>query len=308
MTAQQPTGGWRLLAPWTSPDGLTRWLNGTAWWGSSSLKSGPAMVVELLEAIAGRFTGQQLTLDVRGHRLTLVLDGVRVEGGEAPASDPLTWWLDLPAGREARRWSRAMTGRPAADEPPPPADIERVFISSSGLAIDDRPVGDVDATVDSVRLELGAVTELVTGRVDLEVRTTRRTVLDWINRSVTQWELRPAAGDLIVVRHDRWPGALLARPAAVTPRGVDVDIVGVRVLERDVRLPARFVRHRRYELPRLSDGLVVDAIDVDAEAVTVRLGHPGIRQPVRPEHLRTAVREGVARLGALAFPEPRARS
>lgn len=299
VTAQQPTG-WRVLAPWTSPELLKGWLDGTAWWSASTVKSGPAMVVELLEAVAGRFTGQLLTLDLRGHQVTLVLDGVRVAGGEAPSPDPFTWWLDLPASREARRWRRVMTGQPAAEDPPP-TELERVLITSSDLSIDGRTVGDLDATVEAVRLELGVVSELVTGQVDLEIRTSRRVVLDWINRTSPQWVLRPGTDDVVMVRHERWPATLLMRPTDATPTAVEADVVGVRLFDREVRLPARLVRRVRYALPPLSGELVVDAIEVGAEQIVINLRHPGIRQPVRPEHIRAAVREGVTRLGARAF-------
>jgi hypothetical protein len=305
VAASDVERGWRLLGPWSSPASLNRWLDRTNWWNAPSPLAAPQrMLVELLEAVAGRFAGKQLTLDVRGKRLALTLGAVKVETNEPAAQtsafDPFNWWKDLPGSREMRRWTSAMTGLPVSDEDAPP-DIERVVIDSRSVSIDDRPVGEVTATVDTVRLEYGRVTELVTGPVDLDVHTSRQTVLEWVERYEPQWNVRIHADDLVAVDKSNWPITALVRPTVVDGVQVRLDVVGVLVFGRTFMLPRRFVRTRVLDIPAQADDMEFVDASLDGDDVHVHLRHAGVRQPIHPDHIRNAVREGVSRLTAAAF-------
>jgi len=199
-----------------------------------------------------------------------------------------------------RRWTSAMTGLPVSDEGAPP-DIERVVIDSRSVSIDDHPVGEVTATVDTVRLEYGRVTELVTGPVDLDVHTSRQTVLEWVERYESQWNVRIHTDDLVAVDKSNWPVTALVRPAVVEAVHVRLDVVGVLVFGRTFMLPRRFVRTRVLDIPTQGDDMELVDASLDGDDVHVHLRHAGVRQPIHPDHIRNAVREGVSRLTAAAF-------
>jgi hypothetical protein len=253
------------------------WLDRTNWWGAPGAAATPQrMLVELLEAIAGRFVGKELTVEVQGKRLSLTLGAVKVETTDPTPQtsglDPFEWWKDLPGSREMRRWTSAMTGMPVAEDAVP--KIERVVIDSRSVRIDERPVGEVVATVDTLRLEYGRATELVTGSVDLDVHTRRQTVLEWVERDQPKWNLRLYTDDLVAVDRSNWPFTALVRPTILEGVQVRLDIVGVVLFGRTFMLP---------------------------DHVHIHLRHAGLRQPIHPEHIRNAVREGVSRLTAAAF-------
>jgi hypothetical protein len=291
-----------VLAPWTSPETITAWLDATTWWARPQVfVPRPEMLVELLEAVAGRYLGKELVLDVRGRRVTLVLGEIRIEAADARTlMDPFTWWADLPGSREMLRWTRRLPGIGGGDPEPPPV-LDKVHIESSAVAIDEHPVGDVAATVDTVRLDYGRATELVTGPVELDVHTDRGTVVAWVSRSLPDWQVRLLTDDLLTVRHRDWKFTVVARPRLVSDRQVQIDAVGVLLFGRRLMLPRFLVRQRTYDLPAGSDELELIDATLAGDDVHVRFRHPGIRQPVRPDHLRAAVREGVAQLGASVF-------
>src|SRR3982751_907293 len=88
MDVPQMPKGWRLLTPWPSNAGLTQWLDRRRWWGGQQeMRTPQRMLVDLLEAIAGRFVGRELTLEVRDKRVTLTLDDVRVQADEVEEAD-----------------------------------------------------------------------------------------------------------------------------------------------------------------------------------------------------------------------------
>jgi hypothetical protein len=281
------------------------WLDRTNWWGAPGAAATPQrMLVELLEAIAGRFVGKELTVEVQGKRLSLTLGAVKVETTDPTPQtsglDPFEWWKDLPGSREMRRWTSAMTGMPVADEDAVPK-IERVVIDSRSVRIDERPVGEVVATVDTLRLEYGRATELVTGSVDLDVHTRRQTVLEWVERDQPKWNLRLYTDDLVAVDRSNWPFTALVRPTILEGVQVRLDIVGVVLFGRTFMLPGRFVRTRMLEIPAPADDMDLVDASLEGDDVHIHLRHAGLRQPIHPEHIRNAVREGVSRLTAAAF-------
>ena len=88
------------LAPWPSPRDVSSWFEQTAWWNTPTFGLAPhRALVELLEAVAGRFTGRELTLQVRAHSLRLRVATVRMRARELPnaVEDPLGWWAETSA-------------------------------------------------------------------------------------------------------------------------------------------------------------------------------------------------------------------
>jgi hypothetical protein len=306
VAASDSERGWRLLAPWSSPASQNRWLDRTTWWGTPNALATPQrMLAELLEAIAGRYAGRRLSIDIRGKQLTLILGAVKVETG-SPAThtmplDPFNWWNELPGSREMRRWASAVTGIPVADHDDTPPDIERVVIDSQSVSIDDHPVGEVTAIVDTVRLEYGRVTELVTGPVDLDLHTSRQIVLEWVQRLEPDWNVRAHTGDLLAVDRSNWPITALVRPTVIEGTRVRMDILGVLVFGRTFMLPRRLVRARVLDIPAPADDMELVDASLEGDDVRVHLRHGGLRQPIRPDYIRTAVRDGVSRLTAAAF-------
>jgi hypothetical protein len=204
----------------------------------------------------------------------------------------------VPATRTVRRWTRALTGDAAQAEPD--ATVERVRVDTTGVAIDAQPVGDVTATIDGVHLEFGATSEIVTGRVDLEVRASRTTAFGWLRAALPEWDLRLLPGGLIAGRSWRWPVALVGRPELTDPHTVRVHVVGVEIAGRSIRLPKWFARDRTFELPQSAEFDVID-VRLDDECVILELRHEGVRQVVKPAHVRAAIRDGMTRLGASVF-------
>jgi hypothetical protein len=304
MSESGGPGLWQMLRPWTSADAMNRWVERTTWWvRPQSIKSQQQMLVELLEAMAGRFLGRHLTLDVRGKRVDFTLGQVRVQTDQPTSSyNPMTWWAETPAARGMLQLTRKLAGGEVPDNPLEPS-VERVQVDTSAVSIDEHVVGDVAATVDGVRLELGATSELVTGPLDLEVCATRATALEWIRRALPEWDLRLKTDGLIAGRYRewRWPITLVGRPAVVDTQTVRVDVVAIELLKRTVRLPRRLVRHRTFDLPAPSPELELTDLQLEDDVVRVRLRHAGVRQPVRPEHLRAAIREGLTSFGAAVF-------
>ena len=133
---------------------------------------------------------------------------------------------------------------------------------------------------------------------------TRDHVIDWVRRTRPDWSIETRADDLLAVRPPRRRVTLLLRPTLLPRGGMRVDMVGVIVLGRDVRLPRRFARVHVYPYPELDPDLrIVDARD-DGDAVLLQLRHTGIRQPLRVDHLRAVIRDGITRLGEQVFASP----
>lgn len=89
---------------------------------------------------------------------------------------------------------------------------------------------------------------------------------------------------------------MLVRPVSVDAAAATLDVVGVRVVGRAVTIPRRFVRRVVQPLPDLPSDLELIQVRLRGDLVEVSLRSAGLRLPIRPEHVRSAVREGVALL------------
>ena len=289
------------LPSWTSGVDLTRWFEQTAWWDGPALARAPQLALaELLEAVAGRFTGRELTFQVRGHVVRGHIDAVQVSGraSPAPADDPFGWLADATRLRDVVQWTRGIFGIGEGEAAPP---IDAVELDATVVHVDELPVGTVAVRVDGVRLEPTVpFPELVTGSITFEVHATRADVLRWIHRFFPDWDIRPHSDELLVVRGPRWRFPLLVR-ASVDPRTVHTEAVGIVVLGRPFRLPRRLVRTRSFAVPAIDPALELESVRVDGEALALGFRHEGVRQRLHLDALRAAVRDGATKLGATIF-------
>jgi hypothetical protein len=269
-------GRWRSLVSWPSSETIARWLDDTSWWTTPEARHRPRMLLaELLEAMAGRFAGRRLKFEVRGRTLRMTLDGVRIDPGEA----------DPPAVGDGAAPTDHLSDAP-----------EQVVVDASEVVIDDEHLGSVSATVAQPRIELGNVTEVVTGAIDLAVSTTRTAVVHYLRQSMPDWRMDPRDGDLVAIRPPNGHVTALVRPEIAGRLTVRAHIVGLVLFRRDFSIPRPFRRVRTFEIPWTETDLeLVDAV-VDGDDVKVTLRHAGIRHPIRLEDLRTAVRDGVLSL------------
>ena len=269
-------GRWRSLVSWPSSETIARWLDETSWWTTPEARSRPrALLGEVLEAMAGRFAGRRLRFEIKGRSVRMTLDGVRIDPGAdgAPAT-----------GDGAERTDRL------ADAP------ELVVVDASEVVIDDEHLGSVSATVAQPRIELGSVTEVVTGPVDLAVTTNRIAVVHYLRQSMPDWRIEPRDGDLVAVRPPKGRITALVRPELAGRLTVRAHVVGLVLFQRDVSLPRLFRRVRTFEIPWTETDLELVEAALDGDEVKVTLRHQGIRHPIRLEDLRTAVRDGLLSL------------
>jgi hypothetical protein len=292
------------LPSWTTGVDLTRWFEQTAWWDGPMLGRAPQQALaEMLEAVAGRFTGRELSLQLRGRAVRFQVDAVQVRGRQGatatPSDDPFAWLTGATRMRDVVRWSREMFG---IDNAATVASIEAVEFDAHDVVIDEELVGTVAVRVHGVRLEpTVSLPEIVTGSISLDVRTTRSVVLGWLRRAFPAWDVQPHRGDdLLVVRGPGWRLPLLLR-ASVDATTVHTEAVGVIVFGRAVRLPRFLVRSRTFAVPPLEPGMELDAVTVDGDDVRLAFRHAGVRQRVHLDAVRGAVRDGVTRLGNTIF-------
>src|SRR5262249_53767959 len=142
---------------------VTRWFEQTAWWDGSTLGRAPQQALaEALEAVAGRFTGRELSLQIRGHAVRFRVDAVQVRAQPTPTpSDAFSWLADTTGLRDVVRWSRGMFGFHQAGAV---ASIDMVEFDAHDVYVDEQLVGTVAVRVDGVRLEPTLpLPEVVTG-------------------------------------------------------------------------------------------------------------------------------------------------
>jgi len=292
------------LPGWTSGVDLTRWFEQTAWWDSPTLARAPQVALaEVLEAVAGRFTGRELSLQVGGRVVRGHVDAVQVTGrpSPTPSDDPFGWFADATRLRDVVRWSRGIFGMGEGDGGDSGAPIEAIEFDATDVHVDDLLVGTVAVRIDGVRLEpTMTFPEVVTGSIAFDVQTTRAQVLRWIGRFFPDWDVRAHDGELLVVRGPGWRVPLLVR-ATVDTHTVHTDAVGVVVLGRAFRLPHFLVRSRTFAVPVVDPALELEAVTVDGDDVTLGFRHEGVRQRLHLDGLRTAVRDGATKLGSAFF-------
>jgi hypothetical protein len=297
-TRPQWQSGWSLPS-WGSSGDAAGWWDQTAWWTTPNFSRTPQRaLIQLLEAVAGRFTGRELSLEIRERPVSLRVDAVRVrrpedEQAAPPGDDPLRWFADAPGVGSLMRWSRGVMRVTPGDDAAP---VDAVEVDASDVHVDGLPVGSAAVRIDGMRLDPRVpLPELVTGAIELDVQTTRLRVVEWLRRQFPNWDIRVRPNDLVTVRLPRPRVRVLLRPT-IEGRTIRVDTIGVVVLGREIRFPRSMVRTRVYELPPLDPSLEVLDVRVEGEDVGVRVRHDGIRRALRLDTVRNAVRDGASKL------------
>jgi hypothetical protein len=293
------------LPSWSAPGDATSWFDETSWWtGPAIARSPQRALVEVLEAVAGRFTGRELAVNVREHDVSLRIVDVKVTAREVRSAteNPLGWLADTAGVRDLFRWSRSVTrlgkrGDGVGDAPP----VESVTLEATDVYLDGSAVGDVSLHVDGMQLDPRVpFPDVVTGSLELEVRTTRARVVDWLHRVRPDWELQGHAEGLVSVRLPRPRVRMMVRPTVDT-ESVRVETVAVVLLGRQVRLPRFLVRTREFPLPALDPSVELVDVAIADDDVVFRFRHEGVRQAINLDVLRAAVRDGATKLGSALF-------
>ena len=306
--------GYTLLGPWTSPDALEQWFQSTRAWTPAmwpTLPQPQVVVRDLIAAIAGRFAGRALTIDVGGHPVELVLEAVAVDDPPdgQPGCEPAVktaaasrwpWPIPSPPASlpDVFGWWRDAMRIPRPSLPRAPKlqrALRHVRVDATDVRVEGALVGAVSATAEQVRIEPGRQPQLVTGPVDLVVRSTRAAVAAFLSRRDPRRRFDPRADGLVRISQPGRRIALIVRPQ-VTGRLVHVDVVGIAVFGRELAIPKRLVRRRTFRIPPLAEG--VELVDVEERdgVVLARLRHPGVREPIPLDRVREAIRAGAARL------------
>jgi hypothetical protein len=288
------------LRRWPSADDVGRWLEQTTWWNTDALARTPQdALVGLVEAVAGRFTGRELTLEVRSHAVRILLHEVQVRARRLPNAftDPIQWWAEVSGVNDLLRWSRRALGRHDDVDAP----IDEVALDATDVEVDGLPVGRVQALVDGLRLDPGMpLPELVTGSIELDVRTTWAHVVTWVRREYPDWDLEASPGGLVSLRVPRWRVRLLLRPVLHGTR-LRVETTGLVLFGRVLRIPRRFARVQERDLRFLVPELELIDARAEGDDISLSLRHGGIHQPMRLDAVRTAIRDGATRISDSVF-------
>lgn len=294
------------LLPW-GPKALDDWMARTEDWShalsaAAGLPLHRRMLLEFLEAAAGRLVGEQVEVRTDSSAVSLHLDSVTIaSAGAAPSPLPSTidspmvdlardMWSLVPG---ARRVTRAVeqSVQQIADRLERLRDPGRVQLEARAVQLSGGVLDRVACVVDELRFEPGRVPTLVSGPIDLVVSASMPTVAAWIQTAQPGTSVRSVDGRLTVRANGR-PWTFTVEPAIVG-RELVAKVVRVRRGRIDLGLPERFVRTYSVPIPA-PDPLVVTDAELGDDLV-VRYRHPGIRHPVSPERVRELVAQGSRR-------------
>jgi hypothetical protein len=283
---------WLPLDPWASAASVAGWMERTASWVSPLVPTPSRMLRDFLEAIAGRYTGQKVTLEVAaGTTLTGSLDAIRLRANEEMGG--------LAPAREMVRWTKRVAGLPS-DDPPM---VEALELESSDVCVNDREIGHVVADVDGARLDPGITPVLITGPIALRITASYVDAVAWVAHELPEWSITRYRDDLLAVRGPGWKVTAVVRPTLLPELKLKTEPVGVLVFGKMRGVPGRLVDKltQVIDIPPLGAGLTLRELRAEGERVHMKLHHPGIRQPVHLDMIRTAIRDGVATLASQAF-------
>lgn len=291
------------LLPW-GPRALDEWLTRTEDWShalsaAAGLPLHRRMLLEMLEAFAGRFVGDSLEVSTETTWVRLALDAVEIlPAGAVPS--PVATALDAPLVDLARDlWSIVPGARRVtkmveqsvqnvADRLERLRDPGRVRLDAHSVELADGVLDRVGCFVEGLRLEPGRVPVLASGRIDLVVQIARPTMAAWIERAEPGTAVR-VDGDRITVQPAGRKWTFTVEPS-IAGTELQARVVRVRRGRVDVGLPDRFVRTYSVPIPAPEPLTVIDAALGDE--LVVRYRHPGIRHPVHPDRVRELIAQG----------------
>ncbi len=287
----------------------------TSWWTAPGVPSelGWRLFLDLIEGVAGRFTGQQLSLVVRGQPVALTLTEVAIDPGSAdgePRPRPhsssahgLPWLPDMPF-EAAWGWldptrNPVWTFNPLQPLPEwsRPPGTASVLVKAKELTVAGTELEELTALATDARIEPGLVPILATGPIDLEAAMLTQTAAHLAEqRAQRGWLFEAQSDGSVSIRRARWRAALIVRPTFSGSK-VGLAVVAVGIFGRRVHLPAWLSgRWRRsFEIP-LPSPLELVEIAQAGDRLMARLRHPGVEEPISLERVRQALRTGINRL------------
>jgi hypothetical protein len=292
MSDSSSPGRWLPLDPWASAASVAGWMERTASWVSPLVPTPSRMLREFFEAIAGRYTGQHVVLEVTvGTTVTGTLDAIRLRANEEMGG--------LAPAREMFRMGKRIAGLPS-DDPPM---VEAVELESSDVQVNDRHLGHVIADAAGVRLDPGITPVLITGPITLRITASYVDAVAWVAHELPEWEIARYTEDLLAVKGPGWKVTAVVRPTFLPDLKLKTEPVGVLLLGKMRSVPRRLVDKltQVLDIPPLGAGLILQELRVEGERVHMTANHPGIRQPVHLDIIRAAIRDGVATLANQAF-------
>jgi hypothetical protein len=305
----------RRLVAWT-PSTLDDWMARTEYW-TNALATATGfprhrrVLLEVIEAVAGRFVGRQIEVSEHSNTVALRLVGVAIIEPAAPPRGPrLTTRGTRPLTDLAKDvWSLVPGGREVADALEQVVEqglaqwtagadrlreIGRVRLEATDVEVAGGRLDRVRATVDDPRLEPARVPLLVTGPIHLEVHAGHDSIVSYLDVMFPGAVVVPRPDGLFAVRlpSTRWTFivAPLVRPPNVTARAVRV-----RLGPLELAVPRRWQRVVTIAIPAPAPLEVVAARRV-GDGVVVEYRHPGVRHPLSIERLRDLVRAPADRI------------
>jgi hypothetical protein len=294
------------LLPW-GPKALDDWLARTEDW-SHSLSAAAGLplhrrvLLQMLEAFAGRYVGEELEVRTDTSHVHFALDAIEITpAGAAPSPVPSAFdapLIDLardlfsivPGARQVTRMVEQSVQQ-FADRVERLRDPGRVCLDAHAVRLPDGVLDRVGCVVSDLRLEPGRVPTLASGRIEMVVQVARPTMAAWIERAQPGTVVR-VDGDRITVRPTDRKFTFTVEPSVVGSE-LQARVVRVRRGRIDLGLPKRFVRTYSVPIPAPDPLVVIDAVLHDD--LVVRYHHPGIRHLVHPDRVRELVAQGSRR-------------
>lgn len=306
----RPAGwGERRLVAWT-PTAVDEWMARTEYWTNAlSTATGfprhRRVLLEAIEAVAGRFVGREIEVREHLHAVTLRLDEIAIIEPAAPPRGPrLTPRAARPLADLAKDvWSIVPGGREVADALEQVVEqglaqwsagvdrfreVGRIRLAATQVRVAGGKLDHVRAIVDDPRLEPARVPLLATGPIHLEVHAGPESIMSYVEALFPGTTMKPRADGLLAIRGagSRW--TFVVAPIVRAP-DVAVRAVRIRLGRIEFPLPRRFQRVRTIEIPAPEPLQVIDARRV-ADGIVVEYRHPGVRHPLSIERLRDLVR------------------
>jgi hypothetical protein len=248
-------------APTTPAEFVDRWVDATTWWVEPMTRTGAAMrdrmaperlLAELVDGVLGRFGGQRLELDLRGHPVRGLLESLRVV-------------------------SRDRTLAVIAD---------LVDVDWAGP-----PLSHLQARARGVRVTPGVPGSVHAAGIDVQGRCDLRDVVAWGEGRTGAWKLEVDPAGHLQAEHAERGVQLTAEPTYVGGR-LELELRAARWRGLQVRVPRWLRLTRSQDLPPLPEGMeVVDAHRTGFD-VWFRLGLPEVSSSLDLNRLREAIVRG----------------
>ncbi|OOL32730.1 hypothetical protein GQ85_05680 [Rhodococcus rhodochrous] len=210
----------------------------------------PGLFPELVSGLGRALRGRRLGLEVGGRRIRAELHSV---------------WLD--------RRDNQFAGR-----------LELRGVECEGLQIQ-----RLSVAADTVALTPPPDLAIVTFGVELRGHTTPETFVAWLDRRLSDWDLRIVEGRLVEAV-SRGGHRRFLLDGLVHDGEVEAEVRAVGYRRMTFRCPRWLRFTRRFRLPALPEGAALVAVTRNGDRVEFRLTMPALRYSLDPGLLREAMR------------------